>query len=71
MRGDKLIEKGIAKCIRQPLGKNTEILGNDFKIDNEYSYKKVQKWSDYIEYEVDYKNCDAVTFKQHFIIISS
>ena len=48
-----------------------EILGNDFKIDNKYSYKKVQKWSDYIEYEVDHKNCDAVTFKQHFIIISS
>jgi hypothetical protein len=68
MRGDHIIEKGVAKCIRKPVGKNAEILGEDFKVDVEYSYKKLQKKLGFIQYEIDHEDCDAITFKQHFII---
>jgi len=64
----KTLEKGIAKCIRYPVGKAKEELGDDFVIHEEYSYKKVLTKLDEIEYHIEKAECNAFIFKQFFII---
>lgn len=66
----KIVEQGLAVCIRGTRGSNRERLG-DLIIGASYPFQKSSDKFNHIVYTVNQNDCDAFLFKQHFQIIQA